>query len=238
MKTTFVPYTLNQTHYHGYLASPTDTTRQHPLVILAHDWSGQNEFIKKKAEYIAGLGYHGFALDMYGEGKLGQTNDEKLALMSPLVNDRQYLQQVVGAAFTAAINLPSVDHDRIAAIGFCFGGLCALDLARSNREIRAVASFHGLLNKPNINNYQLAAKVIAFHGFLDPMVTMNDLTAFYEEMNAAKIDWQVHIYGTALHAFTNPQANDYQFGTVYDPTIEKRSFSSCEKFFAEAFGVI
>ena len=238
MNNTQIIYTHHQTSYHGYLVRPENISSKRPLVILAHDWSGQNDFIREKAAYIASLGYFGFALDMYGEGKTGQTTEEKQSLMMPLVDNLQLLQQVVTSALVAAKTIPDVDASRIAAIGFCFGGLCALDLARGNKEICAAASFHGLLGKPTITNYQLTAKIIAFHGYLDPMVSASDLSAFYEEMHSANIDWQIHIYGQAHHAFTNPLANDYQLGTVFNADAEKRSLTSCERFLADSFAAV
>ncbi len=207
-----------------------------PLVLVSHDWSGCNDFAREKARKLAGLGYCGFALDMFGEGRQGKTTEEKSALIQPLVSNRPLLLQRIQAALSAAKKLPGVDQHKIAAIGFCFGGLCVLDLARSGAEICGVVSFHGLLNAPqSLPQTTIRAKVLALHGYEDPMVPPAQVEAFAKEMTQAKADWQIHIYGNTMHAFTNPQAHDPSFGTVYESKADHRSWQSMKDFFTEIF---
>ena len=123
----------------------------------------------------------------------------------------------------------------ITAIGFCFGGLCALDVARSNADAAGVVSFHGLLNAPGNTADEIKPKVLALHGWDDPMATPDDVKAFGEEMTKAKADWQLHAYGGTMHAFTNPQANDPDFGTVYDADADRRSWQAMQNFLTELF---
>jgi len=129
---------------------------------------------------------------------------------------------------------PSVAGDRIAAIGYCFGGLCVLDLARSGSSVRGVVSFHGLLGAPeNLPNAEITSKVLALHGYEDPMASPENLTAFAKEMTDSKADWEVHAYGNTMHAFTNPAANDPGFGTVYREQADKRSWKAMKAFLSE-----
>ncbi len=221
----------------GFYAYDDKLTEKRPAVLVAHDWSGKNEFACHKAEKLAELGYVGFALDMFGKGVSGKTKEEKTALITPFMQDRGKLQQRILAAFDTVKKLDTVATSHIGAIGFCFGGLCVLDLARCGAEVQGVVSFHGLLNAPdNIANPVITSKVLVLHGFDDPMVTSDQVIKFGEEMTDAKVDWELNIYGNAMHAFTNPQANDPAFGTLYEKKADARSWIAMREFFKEAFG--
>lgn len=221
----------------GYCAFDNRTSGKKPAVLVAHDWSGRNDFACQKAEKLAEMGYVGFALDMYGQGKTGKTTEEKMALMQPLISDRAALRKRILAAFETVDKLEFVNNAKIGAIGFCFGGLCALDLARSGAEVKGVVSFHGLLSAPeNLPNKSIRAKILALHGHDDPMVQPDQVAAFQKEMTAASVDWQIHIYGNTKHAFTNPMANDQELGLIYNKLAEKRSWISMTNFFTEIFG--
>lgn len=207
-----------------------------PVVMIAHDWSGRNHFAKKIAEDIAGLGYIGFALDIYGDGRIGNTKEEKTALITPFMQDRALLLSRLKAGLNAAKSLPSADANRIAIIGFCFGGLCALDLARSGVSIKGAVSFHGLLNPPTqLPKHVIQAKVLALHGFDDPMALPEQVIAFGKEMTEAKADWELNMYGNTTHAFMNPEANDPAFGTVYQPVTAARAWLAMKNFMQEIF---
>lgn len=220
----------------GYYAVDKSKPGKKPAVIVAHDWSGRNEFANKKAEELAELGYVGFALDMYGIGKLGKTTEEKMALMKPLADDRAALRERIVAAFEALKTLPDVDTTNIGAIGFCFGGLCVLDLARSGADVKGVVSFHGLLNHPpHLENKPIKAKVLVQHGHDDPLVRPEQVLEFETEMTTANVDWQVHVFSNTMHGFTNPLANDPAFGIVYSPIVAQRSWVAMQNFFSEIF---
>lgn len=232
----------NYTYYHGdkalhgYLAAGDAADKPKPAVLIAHDWSGRNAFACHKADMLAAMGYIGFAIDMYGEARLGSTNEEKMALMQPLVSDRGLLRQRIRAAFDALKAMPEVDSQRIAAIGFCFGGLCVLDLARSGAGISGVVSFHGLLSSAKeLPNEQIHAKILVLHGYDDPMVKPDDVNQFCQEMTLANVDWQVHQYGHTSHSFTNPEANDSGLGLIYNAVAERRSIQSMANFLQELF---
>jgi dienelactone hydrolase len=207
-----------------------------PAVLINHTWAGRDEFVAEKAKKLAALGYVGFAVDMYGKGVLGTNPEENMKLMQPFMLDRGLLQQRMKAALAAVRLMPWVDDSNIAALGFCFGGLCALDLARSGADIKGVISFHGLLLAPdNSQDKPIKAKVLALHGHDDPLVPTDQVLAFEQEMTAAGVDWQLHTYGNTMHGFTNPLANDPAFGTVYQRDADQRSWLAMQNFLTEIF---
>jgi dienelactone hydrolase len=173
------------------------------------------------------------ALDMYGKGKRGSNPDENRALMTPLVQDRAKLAGRITAALTAVKKLPAVDANRVAAMGFCFGGLCVLDLARSGAEVRGVVSLHGLLHPNGLPAQKMSAKVLMLHGYSDPLAPPENVLAVAKEFTDAGVDWQLHAYGHAVHSFTNPAANDAAHGMVYDLNADRRSWHTLLQFFEE-----
>lgn len=236
MDTSNYLYHHGEQELHGFLAYDDNANKPLPAVLVAHDWSGRNDFVCAKAKMMAELGYIGFALDMYGQGRLGSSTAEKMGLMEPLANDRLLLRERVRAAFDAVISMAEVDYKRVAIIGFCFGGMCALDLARSGAELKGVVSFHGLLDQPKeIPNQEINAKILALHGYDDPMVPPLQLDGFCQEMTQSNVDWQVNIYGNTKHAFSNPDAHNLQLGTVYNAKADRRSWAAMRQFLHEIF---
>lgn len=220
----------------AFFAFDDAISERRPAVLISHMWNGRGEFVAEEAKKLAELGYVGFALDMYGKGVLGTSPEQNMHLMQPFIDNRAMLQQRIQAALSAVRLLPWVDDSKIAAIGFCFGGLCVLDLARTGADIKGVVSFHGLLNAPdNLHNTVIKAKVLALHGYDDPMGVPEQLTDFQNEMTQAGADWQVHSYGHTVHAFTNPIANSPEAGMVYNTNADKRSHLSMQNFLTEIF---
>ncbi|HVE14041.1 MAG TPA: dienelactone hydrolase family protein [Elusimicrobiota bacterium] len=236
MKTQTVEYDHGAAACKGHFAYDDAKPGKRPLVLVCHAWGGRDEFACKKAEGLAELGYAGFALDVFGGAKLVDTKEEKSAMIEPFVKDRGLLRDRLLAGLEAARKLPQVDAKRAAAIGFCFGGLCALDLARCGADLLGVVSFHGLLFAPEaLPKKKVSAKVLALHGYDDPMANPDQLRSFCKEMTDAKADWQVHAYGGTMHAFTNPVANDPGFGTVYKKDADRRSWAAMRGFLDELF---
>lgn len=236
MITDLITYLDGSTTLEGYLAyNKTDTPE--PVVLVAHDWSGRREFACQAAEKVAAMGYAGFALDMYGKGIFGKDGDMEgnAKLMNPFATDREYLRKRITAAYHAVSKLPQVDSGKIAAMGYCFGGMCVLELARSGADILGAISIHGIFTPGNTGNKKIKAKILCLHGHNDPMVPPEQVLAFEEEMSLAQVDWQMHIYGNTMHAFTNPKANNPDFGTVYKQLANDRAYQSIQNFLNELF---
>jgi dienelactone hydrolase len=234
--TSLITYQDGNTTFEGYCAYPKDIKNKVPAVLVVHDWSGKNEFACNKADAIAKLGYIGFAVDMYGNGKVGTTKEEKTALIKPLQDDRALLRSRITAAFDKVKTLDNVDTSKIGIIGFCFGGLVALDLARSGADVKATVTFHAALNAPeHLKNEKIISKILILHGYADPMVKPDQVTAIAKELTDNHVNWEINMYGNVMHGFTNPEANDPNFGTVYSPQADMRSWRAMREFFMEVF---
>ena len=220
----------------AFFAFDDSLSGRRPAVLINHTWAGRDDFVAEKAKRLAALGYVGFAVDMYGKGVLGSSPEENAKLMQPFMDNREMLQKRMHASLYAVKLLPWVDDSKIAAMGFCFGGLCSLDLARTGADLKGVVSFHGLLGAPgNTQGNPIKAKILALHGHDDPMGPVEQVLAFQQEMTKAGAYWQFHTFGHTMHAFTNPFANNPDFGTVYQPDADRRSWLAMESFFTEVF---
>ncbi len=227
-------YRSSATEHLGYLAWDDSASSPRPAVLIAHTWAGRGEFEEARARQLAEAGYVALVADLYGNGQRGAGPEENAQLMAPLMADRAELQARMTASLEALRSLPEVDERRVAAMGYCFGGLCVLDLARTGADIRGVVSFHGLF-KPadNLPSPQISAKVLCLHGYDDPMVTPDAMQALADELTAAGADWQVHAYGNTVHAFTNPAANDPGLGALYSPIADQRAWRALQNFLDE-----
>ena len=236
LQTEEIEYQVGDTLCRGFLAYDKSQASHKPCVMIAHDWSGRSDTFCNKAKQLAAKGYVGFAIDMYGNATLGHTNDEKKALLSPILEQRKQVTTRMLAAFKTATTLPQVDSSKIAAIGYCFGGLCVLDLARSGADVKGVISFHGILSPPESAVCEkIRSKVLVLHGYDDPMVPPAQVNQFANEMTTKKADWQIHMYGHTKHSFTNPEANDATLGLHYNEKADRRSWMNAELFFNEIF---
>jgi len=231
-----VEYKDGNSIFAAHVAWDAAVSGARPGVLVSHAWRGRTEFEDRKAEKLAELGYVGFALDLYGKGITGKSPDENRKLMAPFLEDRALLQRRMRLALDQIRGLSQVDDRKIAAIGFCFGGLCVLDLARSGADVCGVVSFHGLLGSPGAKpGAKMTARALVLHGWRDPLAPPEQVLAFAEEMNGLGADWQMHAYGNAAHAFTNPSANDVDNGLVYDAMAERRSMDAMWLFLNEVF---
>ena len=228
-----IDYTEGSTALQGKVYFDDAAAGPRPVVLVAHQWGGRSEFTDGHAETLAKLGYIGFAIDMFGTGVRGSTVEECSALIGPFMQDRALLAKRVHAGVATARTLPGADATRIAAIGFCFGGLTVLDLARSGAEVRGVVSFHGLLKPSGLPKQAIKAKVLVLHGDADPMAPVEDYLALRKELDEAGADWQVHVYGNTLHGFSDPGANLPALGIRHSAPVERRSNQAMRDFLKE-----
>ncbi len=227
-----IEYSEGEDHFDAVVCRP-HTPGPRPAVFVCHAWGGRSAFEETKARRLADLGYIGVAIDVYGVGKRGTDMASCQALMMPLINDPGLLRRRLTAAFHAVENLDGVDHERIGVIGYCFGGLCSILCARMGLRLRGAVSFHGLLKIGEPLDATVDARLLVLHGQDDPMVPPADIGAFAEEMKRIDAMWQLCAYPGVMHAFTNPNANDPGFGTVYDAYAARHSWAEMTRFFAE-----
>ncbi len=231
-----IEYKDGDTLLEGYLAYDDRFSEPRPGVIIAHTWWGRGALECKRADMLAELGYVGFALDMYGKGLYGSSPEENTSMMQPLLDDRAVLQNRMACALATAQAQAEVDADTMAVMGYCLGGLCALDLARTGAELKGAISFHGLFDAPdNITDPQIKAKILCLDGHDDPMTGNDKVIALKKEMTDAGVDWQLHTYGGTMHGFTNPEADMPKMGIKYNAVADRRSWQALENFLAEIF---
>lgn len=230
-----IQYHDGETMLEAYVAF-NESDKKLPGILVAPDWGGRSEFACQKAEHLAQLGYVGFALDMYGKGKVAYTKQEKSSLNQPFMANRDFLLRRMQLAYQTLTQVDEVDTAKIGAMGFCFGGLCVLDLARSGADVKGTVSFHGALKAPEGKpNQTIQSKILVLHGYNDPMVSKEDVMTFAKEMSDSHVDWQITMYSNTMHAFTNPEAKDPGFGTVYQPESNRRAMLAMQNFFQEIF---
>lgn len=222
----------------AYVALPAGDG-PHPAVLVAHQWSGQSDHERATADRMAALGYVGIAIDVYGKGNRGAPDAaDHSALMMPWATNRAALRQRLLAAVDFAKGHVAVDGNRIAIMGYCFGGLCALDVARSGTtDVKGAVSVHGIFGPPDIGpQADISTKVLILHGWEDPLAKPADVEMVAKELTAAKADWQLHAYGHAMHAFTAVHANAPERGMKYDASADCRSWAATVAFLGEVFG--
>lgn len=223
--------------YEGYVSwDETLGMQTRPGVLISHAYFGVSQFEIDKSIELAHMGYVGVAIDMYGKGKRAKNPDEATVLMSGLNNNRSLLADRIGRALEVMKASDIVDPDRCGAIGFCFGGKCVLDLARSGADLKGVVSFHGILDAPKFTEEKpINASILACHGWDDPLATPSQVEDFAKEMTRRKADWQINAYGHTGHSFTNPAVQRPDEGYFYDMKASHRSWKAMTTFFKELF---
>lgn len=220
----------------GVLVSRRDSARR-PGIILFPTVMGVSDLELGFARQLVHLGYTGFVADLFGKQFRGAPRDTMFNELKRLRSDRASLRKRLLAILECVRELDAVESNRIVAIGYCFGGQCALDLARSGADIAGVASFHGLFDPPGLEPQPIKAKVLAFHGWDDPMAPPEAVVALGKELTAAGADWQIHAYGHVAHGFTNPKAAEIGIdGVRYNALAAERSWTSLINFLEELFG--
>jgi dienelactone hydrolase len=224
----------------GYLAYNSAIKGKSPGILAVHEWWGLNDYTRKRARMLAELGYTALAVDMYGEGRQATNPDDAGKLSSEIMKNFDAAK----ARFTAAEDFlkkrPTVDTDRIAAIGYCFGGGVVLNIARQGTDLKGIVSFHGSLAavKP-AEPGAIKAKLLVLHGGDDKFVTPEQVEAFKQEMKIAGADYKFIVYPGATHAFSNPDATalgkKFNIPIAYNAKADKESWDEMKKFFKEIF---
>lgn len=229
--TQLVRHVHDGTAFEALAAWDDSTAAARPLVLVAGTFMGRTPFEEGKARLLAELGYVAVAIDLYGVDHWPADFDQGREWMGALNADRAELRARLRAALRAALTagLP-LDPGKVAAIGFCFGGKCVLDLARSGADLAGVVSFHGLYDAPSFPNEPIRAKIMVLHGWDDPLAPPDAVLGLAREMSEAGVDWQLHAYGHTVHAFTNPAREG-----MYSPVADARSWQAMRDFLDEIF---
>lgn len=236
VKTEIVDYKHGDTVLEGYLAyDPVKVKRGAPGVLIVHEWTGLGGYVRNRAEQLAEMGYVAFAADIYGKGIRPATPDAAGKEAAKYKGNRTLMRERVMAGLDALKGRKEVSAEKIAAIGYCFGGTTVLELARAGADVKGVVSFHGGLDSPSpADGKNIKAKVLVLHGADDPYVPAKDLAAFEDEMRKGGVDWQLVKYSKAVHAFTNRESgNDPSKGAAYNADADRRSWEDMKQFFRE-----
>lgn len=229
-------YYIDQLPFEGVISWDDEWLDPKPGIMIAPTFRGQTDFEVQKSRALAKLGYISFAIDLYGQGRRASTSEEANALMGELNSNRQLLKERITKTLTEFRKHPRVDIAHIGAIGFCFGGKCVLDLARSGADVKGVVSFHGIYDSPSIQySSDIHASILVLHGWDDPLARPQALTALAGEMTNRNADWQIIAFGHTGHAFTNPNVHDREGGMFYQEKSNRRAWLAMENFFKELF---
>lgn len=208
-----------------------------PGVIVVHEWWGITDYIKQRAEQLAGLGYAALVADIYGEGFVTSNFQEAGKISQSFIQDQNLLRKRANLALAAIRQQPEVDKNKIAAIGYCFGGTTVLELARSGADLKGVVSFHGGLSTVNpADAKNIKASVLVCHGAKDKFVSPDDMNTFINSMNEAGVDYELIFYSNSVHGFTNPaNGNNPETGLAYNEKADLRSWQAMKNFLKEIF---
>jgi dienelactone hydrolase len=237
---TTVEYSAKGVVMKGYLAYDKNIRGKRPGVLVVHEWWGLNDYARKRARMLAELGYAALAVDMYGEGKQAGHPDDAGKFSSELMKSFGTAKDRFIAALEFLQAQPVVDRQKVAAVGYCFGGGVVLNMARQGVDLKGVASFHGSLSAvAPAGQGSVKAKILVLHGADDKFITVEQIKAFREEMKNAGADFRFIAYPGALHSFTNPEADEYgkKFGipVAYNAEADKKSWKELEKFLRQIF---
>lgn len=211
-----------------------------PVIIVFPAFEGRSEFALNYARRLAEQGFAAFAADIYGDAKTASTIEGCFELITPFLHDRSLVRRRAGLAYETVAKHSLINSGQIGAIGFCFGGMCMLELARSGANLRAGVSAHGVLAKSDLETSRITSKLLILHGYRDPQVPPEQLASFAAEMDAAGvIDWTVAFFGHAKHSFTDPLTGTFNpekeqaMGREYNPAAAERTFRYAVDFFQE-----
>jgi dienelactone hydrolase len=235
-----VTYESGGVTFNGFLAYDAGIEGRRPGVLVVHEWWGLNDYARSRARMLAEMGYAALALDMYGDGKTADHPDDAAKFSSEVMASRESAEVRFRAALDLLKAQPQTDPERIAAIGYCFGGSVVLHMARVGEDLDGVVSFHGnLASMHTPEPGSMKAKVLVCHGAADSFIPQEQIDAFKSEMDAAGADYRFVAYEGAKHSFTNKDADSYaeRFGLdlAYDENADRESWAAMKAFFDEIF---
>ncbi|MEM9076339.1 MAG: dienelactone hydrolase family protein [Bacteroidota bacterium] len=234
-----VTYASDSTNLNGYIAFDENVTEKRPGVLIIHEWWGHNDYVRQRADMLAELGYTAIAVDMYGDGKLANHPDDAGKFAMSIMTNLPEAKARFNAALDVLKAHESVDGDKIAAIGYCFGGSVALTMANSGADLDAVAAFHSGVQLPVMPTTNLKAKVLVCNGADDPFISPESIEAFKSSMDSINANYQYIAYPGVKHSFTSKEAdaNGEKFGLplAYDADADAKSWESLQELFAESF---
>ena len=240
IKTQKLTYQSGDTTMVGYLAYDAKATGKRPGILVVHEWWGHNDYVRSPAHQLAKLGYVALALDMYGDGKTADHPKDAGRFAGQVRNNMPVAQQRFEAAYALLKSVSQTDPDKIAAIGYCFGGGIVLEMARRGVDLNGVVSFHGSLGTSQpAEKGAFKARVLVLNGEADPFVKPEQIAAFKQEMRDAGVDYEFVNYPGALHAFTNPGATargkQFKLPLAYSPEADKASWKKMQQFLDSVF---
>lgn len=237
VQTRAVDYQDGDTRLRGHLYWDDEIDGKRPGVLVVHEWWGLNDYAKERARTLAELGFVAFAADMYGDQRVTEHAQEAAGWMKQITANIEAWQRRALLGLEQLRADPAVDGQRLAAVGYCFGGATVMQLAYAGADLDGVVSFHGSL--PPATPEQAArvkAKVLAAHGAADAFVPADRIAKFQQALSEAGVSWEMDIYGGVRHAFTNPNADSHGMDNLkYDPVADRRSWARMQDFFVEIF---
>ena len=237
LKTETITYEQGGATLTGYLAYDDSVTGRRPGILLVHEWWGLNDYVRRRAEQLAGMGYVAFAVDMYGQGKQTHHPKEAGEWSKAIMQNQEQWRNRASAGLAVLKKQPQTDPARMAAIGYCFGGATVQQLAYSGADIKGVVSFHGALQEPPADaTGKIQSRILILHGAADDFVTPEQLQSYLSAMTRSGLDYQMIIYSGAKHGFTNPNAGEYGIPALgYSPEADRRSWDHMRLFFDALF---
>ena len=221
----------------GYLYWDDAVKGKRPGVLVIHEWWGLNDYAKKRAKMLAELGYVAFAADMYGDGKVTTKREQASGWMQEVTADVEGWRQRASLGLEQLINSGMVEADKLAAIGYCFGGASVLQMSYANAPVKGVVSFHGALPAaPEEVKGKIGPQILVLHGQADGFIAPEVVTNFRNKLDEAEANWEMNTYGGVRHGFTNPDADQFGMDNLkYDAAADKRSWQRMQSFFNEIF---
>jgi len=233
-----VTYTENGINFKGYVTYDANQQGIRPAVLVVHEWWGLNDYPRSRAKQLAQLGYIAMAVDMYGDGKIGENPETAQALATPYYKDPTLSKTRLDAAINKLKTFPQTDTSKMAAIGYCFGGYIVLNAAKLGADLKGVVSFHGDLSGVPVNKNLMKAKILVCHGEADQFVNP-EVPGFKKSMDSAGVDYTFRSYPNATHTFTNPASTEngkkFKMPIAYNAAADAASWKDMKAFFAKTF---